>query len=94
MADCRRKDFHVPSGENLDGNVSPDLVFSYEVNGDTFYGSAGGIAIEARQINRVTDAINRVSTIYVRYDPSDPASSCLLNQDNTEIPFEIDHAPN
>jgi hypothetical protein len=80
-------------GKNLDGHVSPDLVFSYEINGETFYGSAGGTAIEAKQINRVTDAINGIEVIHVRYDPSDPASGCLLNQDNPEIPFEIDHTP-
>jgi hypothetical protein len=81
-------------GKNeLDDHISPGLVFSYEINGETFYGSARGTSIETKQISRVTDAINGIGIIHVRYDPSDPGSSCLLNRDNPEIPFEIDHTP-
>jgi len=80
-------------GENTDGHASPDLVFSYEVNGEMFYGSAGGAAVETKQIKRVTDAINAIRVIHVRYDSSNPTSSCLLNQDNPDIPFELDHTP-
>jgi hypothetical protein len=71
----------------------PQLTFSYEINGETFYGSAVGTSIELKQINQVPDAINGIGIVHVRYDPSDPGSSRLLNRDNPIIPFEIDHAP-
>jgi hypothetical protein len=70
----------------------PLLTFSYVINGETHYGSTAGTSIETKQINRVTDAINGIEILHVRYDPSDPGSSRLLNQDNPQIPFEIDHA--
>jgi hypothetical protein len=81
-------------GNEFGDHVFPGLTFSYEVNGETFYGSVNGNSIESKQINRVTDAINSIRTIHVRYDPADLGSSRLLNQDNPEIPFEIDHASN
>jgi hypothetical protein len=71
--------------------VRPRLVFSYEVIGETFYGGAVGVSIDLKQFDRVTDAINNIGIVRVRYDSFDPGSSRLLNQDNPKIPFEIDH---
>jgi hypothetical protein len=74
--------------------IRPRLVFSYEIVGETFYGGSVGAPIEPKLFNRVNDAINRIETVHVRYDPFDPGSSRLLNGDNPEIPFEIDHTAN
>jgi len=80
---------------NKSGNYGrPSLSFSYEIIGETFYGSAVGTSIELDQIDVITDAINRIGIIHVRYDPFDPGSNRLLNQDNPEIPFEVDQAAN
>lgn len=72
--------------------VRPRLVFSYEIIGETFYGEAVGVAIDIRQFDRVTDTTNNIGIVRVRYDSFDPGSSCLLNEDNPKIPFEIDHS--
>ncbi len=80
-------------GNELGDHVFPNLVFSYEINGEAFYGSASGGPIESRQINQVTNAMNRIEILHVRYDPSDMGSSCLLNRDNPAIPFAINHTP-
>jgi hypothetical protein len=74
--------------------VRPHLVFSYEIIGETFYGAAVGAPIDLEQFNRLIDVINNIGIIRVRYDSFDPGSSRLLNQDNPEIPFEIDHDMN
>jgi hypothetical protein len=81
-------------GNKSGDRVHPLLTFSYEINGETFYGSAAGTSIELKQINQVTDAIHGIGIVHVRYDPSDLGSSCLLNGDNTGIPFEIDQTAN
>jgi hypothetical protein len=70
----------------------PLLVYSYEIGGETFYGSATGSPIGLEQVNQVAQTVDGVGIVHVRYDPSDLGSSRLLNQDNPNIPFEIDHA--
>jgi hypothetical protein len=64
--------------------VRPRLVFSYEVIGETFYGGAVGVSIDLKQFDRVTDAINNIGIVRVRYDSFDPGSSRLLKGE--EIP--------
>jgi hypothetical protein len=82
----------LSQGHILGDRLRLRLVFSYEINGETYYGGAIATSIEPKQINQMTDSINSIGIIHVRYDPADPESSQLLNQDNPGIPFEIDHA--
>jgi hypothetical protein len=81
-------------GNKSGGDGHPLLTFSYEINGEMFYGSAVGTSIDLKQINQVTDAINGIGIVHVRYDPFDLGSSRLLNRDNPEFPFEIDQTAN
>lgn len=76
--------------DDLGHLVRPAVTFSYQVNGETFYGSAEGRPVNAGRVNQIGDAVDAISTLQVRYDPADPASSRLLNQDNPTIPFDID----
>lgn len=69
--------------------LRPVLDYSYEVNGDTHYGSAYGIP--TAEINQVGDAADNVTTLRVRYDPVNPAASQVLSGDNPELPFGIDY---
>lgn len=77
----------------LGNRARPVLVYSYEIGGETFYGSATGALIRPEMACHVADTVDGIGIIHVRYDPSDPGSSRLLNEDNPEIPFEIDHVP-
>jgi len=77
--------------DDLGHLVRPVLTFSYHVKGELLYGSAQGHPINAGRVNEIGEAVDSISTLRVRYDPADPASSRLLNQDNPKIPFDIDH---
>lgn len=72
--------------------VCPVLVYSYTIQGETFYCSAIGASYGQEQMNQIEEAIKNVGIVHVRYNPSDPGSSRILNPDNPEIPFEVDHA--
>ena len=69
--------------------LRPVLDYSYQVNGETQYGSAYGVP--TAEINRVGDAADNVTTLRVRYDPDNPAVSQVLGGDNPELPFGIDY---
>ena len=64
--------------------------YTYQVNGQTLDGSVTGLPIKDARINQIGDVIDSFSNLRVRYNPSDPAKSRILNEDNPEIPFEID----
>lgn len=81
----------------------PSLLYTYEVNGETHYGSATGFDIgdplttgfnmgdPPTKVKRA--AMDAATTLHIRYDPADPMSSRILNRDNPTLPFEIDHDP-
>ena len=78
-------------GIGVGDHVRPILVYSYTIQGEEFYGSATGTWSGPEQMNQVKEAIKSVGIVHVRYNPSDPGSSRMLNPDNPEIPFEVDH---
>lgn len=69
----------------------PLLDYSYEVNGTTEDGSATGFSSGNREIKWIGDKMDALSTLRVRYNPAVPYQSRILNEDNPQIPFEIDH---
>lgn len=70
-----------------------DIVFSYEINGETEYGSARLYPASNNELDAAISAVNALQALRVRYDPGDPGSSCLLNRDNPEFPFGINQDP-
>ena len=69
----------------------PLLDYTYTVNGQTHDGSATGFPISDDEIHRIGATIDSFSTVRVRYDPDSTERSRILNEDNPQIPFEIDH---
>ena len=69
----------------------PLLDYEYQVNGQVHDGSATGEPIKDDRINQIGDVIDSLPTVRVRYDPTNPGKSRILNEDNPRIPFEIDH---
>jgi hypothetical protein len=69
----------------------PLLDYAYQVNGETYDGSATGTPIKDDRINQIGDVIDSLPAVRVRYDPVSPERSRILNEDNPRIPFEIDH---
>ncbi|HEX3985951.1 MAG TPA: DUF3592 domain-containing protein [Acidobacteriaceae bacterium] len=80
-----RSEDTAPYGHRL----RPVLDYSYEMNGETQYGSAYGIP--TAEINKVADAADNVTTLRVRYDPANPAFSQMLSGDNPDLPFGIEY---
>ena len=75
-----------------DGHLlRPAVDFEYELNGETEYGSATGFSLEHEQLNPVCEAAEALQTIRVRYSPTDPGVNCVLGEDNSNLPFEIDY---
>ncbi|MGA8086301.1 MAG: hypothetical protein WCA10_03285 [Terracidiphilus sp.] len=70
----------------LVGRVRPVLVFSYSVNGETFYGSCVGYPVDETSGETVQSAIMPINALHVRYDPGDPGMSRVLNRDNSGFP--------
>lgn len=68
----------------------PLLDYTYTVSGQTEEGSATGMPIQDERINQIGDALDELSALRIRYDPSDPSRSRLLNEDNPGLPFEVD----
>ena len=69
----------------------PLLDYTFEVNGQTQEASTTGRPIPDDRINQIGDTIDSLPGVMVRYDPSDPRRSRIMNEDNPGIPFEIDH---
>jgi hypothetical protein len=69
----------------------PLVDYTYQVNGEVRDGSATGFPIKDDQINQIGDVIDSLPNVRVRYDPDNPETSRVLNEDNPRIPFEIDH---
>ncbi|WP_058188967.1 DUF3592 domain-containing protein [Terracidiphilus gabretensis] len=68
----------------------PLVDYSYEVNGQTYDGSSTGMPISDARINQVGETMDSLA-VRVRYNATHPEQSRILNEDNSEIPFEIDH---
>src|ERR1700761_1068149 len=68
----------------------PLVDYTYEVNGETHDGSATGLPIRDDRINQIGDALDSLPALRVRHDPANPDRSQILNEDNPQIPFEID----
>jgi len=87
----------------VDGKVSdsgfggasgcPGVIYSYEVNGETWYVSCKGFPVRDTDVEQARAILSALPSLHVRYDPSDPAESRVLNRDNPRLPFEIDHLP-
>ena len=77
------------------GDISkrPGVTYSYAVNGETWYGTCIGYLLGDAEIEKVRSALSAIPVLRVRYDPSDPAESRVLNRDNPKLPFETDHDP-
>lgn len=71
--------------------TTPQVVYTYDANGEAHYGEATGAPMKDDQINHVKEVSDSLGTVRVRYDPADPDRSRLLNEDNPRIPFEVDH---
>ena len=69
----------------------PLLDYTYQVNGQAHDGAATGMPIRDDGINQIGDVIDSLPAVRVRYDPTNPEKSRILNEDNPRIPFEIDH---
>lgn len=63
------------------------VTYSYVVNGETWYGSCVGDSF------RDVACKSAIEVLHVRYDPTDPAESRVLNSDNPNLSFQIDHDP-
>jgi hypothetical protein len=99
IVDAKVSNFSAPK---VGDQGRPSLLYTYEVNGDTHYGSATGFDIgdpphtgfnigdPPAPVNGA--AMDATTNLRVRYDPADPLSSRILNRDNPTLPFEIDHA--
>lgn len=73
------------------GPTLPLLDYTYQVNGENHDGSATGVPIPDDLINQIGDMVDSLPAVRVRYDPTKPEVSRILNEDNPRIPFEIDH---
>ena len=69
----------------------PLVDYTYQVNGEPHAGSATGLPIKDDRINQIGDVIDSLPIVRVRYDPANPQTSRILNEDNPGLPFEIDH---
>lgn len=69
----------------------PLVDYTYRVNGEKHDGSATGLSIKDDRINQIGDVIDSLPTVRVRYDPANPETGRILNEDNPRIPFEIDN---
>jgi hypothetical protein len=69
----------------------PLVDYEYQVSGQVHEGSATGLSIKDDRINQIGDVIDFFPTLRVRYDPTRPERSRILNEDNPRIPFAIDH---
>lgn len=70
-----------------------DIVFFYQVNGETEYGSVRFYPVSSNKLDAAIAAVNALPALRVRYDPFDPGSTCFLNPDNPKFPFEVNHDP-
>ena len=68
----------------------PLLDYTYQVNGQSEDGSATGMPIRDERINQIGEVLDSLPALRIRYDPTNPRTSRLLNEDNPELPFEID----
>ena len=77
------------------GGISkrPGVTYSYAVNGETWYGTCIGYLLGDTEIEKARSALSAITVLRIRYDPTDPAESRVLNRDNPNLPFEIDHDP-
>jgi len=76
----------------IDGDwhrLRPILDYEYEVNGQIEYGFTTGYS--SKDINQVGDAVDALTELRIRFDPSDPYINRVLNEDNPKLPFAIDH---
>ncbi|MGB6827237.1 MAG: DUF3592 domain-containing protein [Terracidiphilus sp.] len=69
------------------------LNFTYEVDGETHYGSAECSSINESQEGIATESTNALQTLVVRYNPADPLENRLLNEDNPKLRLSINHEP-
>lgn len=70
-----------------DAPTRPSLTYSYAVNGAAWYGTCTGYPSNDREIERLRSALSALTVLHIRYVPSDPAVSRVLNRDNRdEIP--------
>jgi hypothetical protein len=72
--------------------TQPVLTYTYNVNGLVLIGLAKGLSIHDDKINETAEILGSGSLIRVRYDPTHPWKSLLLNKDNPAIPFVVDPA--
>ena len=87
--DARIVRFRTEDG--LGHRLRPIVDYSYEVNSETQYGSATGSPVGHREINQIGDSVDVLQSVRVRYNPVDPYTNRVLNEDNPHLPFEVDH---
>jgi hypothetical protein len=69
------------------------LLFTYEVDGETHYGSAEGFPISSEKEGIAQESVESLLSLRVRYNSADPLESRLLNEDNPKMRLEINHEP-
>lgn len=100
MVKSARREHRASAAENwpiVDARIvsssRSSVTYSYVVNGETWYGSCVGDPFGGRETERIGLTPSAVEVLHVRYDPTDPAESRVLNRDNPKLPFQIDHDP-
>jgi len=79
-------------GFNRSGSlIVPTFSYSYEVNGEPYYGATRCVSIREDLENEARESIEELQVLRVRYDSADPFESRLLNEDNPGLRLKIDH---
>lgn len=68
----------------------PVVNYSFEVNGESFYGAVAGFEISRDYVDQVAEKVKSLEALWVRYDPADPYRNRVLGADNPSLPFEVD----
>jgi hypothetical protein len=77
--------------EGFGSGSRPVVEFTYQVSGEQYSGQVTGNSESIREIERIANDATEGTALQVRCDPADPAQHLLLNLDNPNFPFVIDH---
>jgi hypothetical protein len=71
-------------------NFRPVVDYSYEVGGESWYGTVTGSSMSRTRVDHVGDAVYALPSIWIRYHPADASQSRVLGKDNPNLPFNVD----
>jgi hypothetical protein len=69
----------------------PFLAYTYSVNGESQHGVIWGLPLNKAEIAQITYLSGTLPDLKIRCNPADPYSHWVLNEDNPQLPFQIDH---